>query len=115
MELGRIITGCLVGLITIALGIYVSFTARKKGPILSNTYIWLSKKEQEKADRNAEYKLVTIIFSGLAIAFLFLTIYIFTFWKWMFVFMCISIVFVMIYAILDSIKTNKIKNNKNKA
>jgi hypothetical protein len=78
MGINNIIEGCILGLITIILGIYVSFTLRGKGPILSNTYIYSSKKEREKIDKKAEYKLVSIIFGGLAISFSLLTLYTFT-------------------------------------
>lgn len=51
MEIGRLIVGIVCCVIAVALGIYVSFTLRQKGPIFSNTYLWLSKEEREKADK----------------------------------------------------------------
>lgn len=99
--------GCISGLITIILGIYVSFTIRGKGPILSNSYIYASKTEKEKIDKKSEYKLVSIVFSGLAIAFLFLTLYSFTLSKQFYILFWCAVFIVAMYAIIDSIKTIK--------
>lgn len=68
MEIGRLIVGIVCCVIAVALGIYVSFTLRQKGPIFSNTYLWLSKEEREKADKKAEYRLVSVVFGLLALA-----------------------------------------------
>ncbi len=112
MEFGQIIVGCIVSIIAISLGIYVSFTARGKGPILSNTYIWLSKQERDKVDKKPQYKLVTIIFGCLALVFALMALHIFTLWKWPYVIMWFFIAFVIIYAIVDAVKSEKSKNGK---
>lgn len=105
MEIGTIITGCFTGLIAILFGIYVFFTARNRGPIFSNTYILLTKEERKKADKKAEYKLVTVVFGCLSVTFGLLTVNILTSWTWAYILMWISIGFVIIYAIVNSIKT----------
>ena len=105
MGLAEIIAGCFSGIIAIVLLVYVSFTARCKGPILSNSYLWLSKEEREKVDKKAEYKLLTIVFGLLTVIFTLLTIYIFTSWKWAHILMWILCGVVIVYAICDSIKT----------
>jgi len=40
--------GIMMSLIAVALGVYVSFTARCKGKILSNPWIWMSKEEYKQ-------------------------------------------------------------------
>jgi ABC-type Mn2+/Zn2+ transport system permease subunit len=105
MRTGQIIIGSIISLIDVLLGVYVSFTARKKGPILSNTYIWLSKEERARADKKAEYMLVTVVFSCLTAVFAFLALYIFTLWKWPLLLMWLFIAAVVIYAIAQAAKT----------
>ncbi len=100
----NIIIGCVVAIIAILLGIYVSFTARGKGPVLSNTYLWASKQERERTKKD-EYRLVTIIFGCLAVIFALLSLYIFTSWKWANILMWVLIVGVVVFAIVDSVKT----------
>lgn len=105
MERGQIIAGSIVGFIALLLWIYVTFAARYKGPILSNTYIFASKEEREKIDVKAEYKLITMIFTGLAIGFSSLALYILTKVKWLYVVMWVFMIFTAIYAIVDTIKS----------
>ena len=50
-----IILAVFTGIISIGLFIYVSFTVRCKGPILSNTYLFASKEERNKMDIKEEY------------------------------------------------------------
>lgn len=105
METGQIITGCITGLTAVILGIYASFTVRGRGPILSNTYLWLSKDKRKKADKKKEYKLVSIIYGCLSIIFALLTLNIFTSWSWTGILMWILLAFVIIYAAMDAVKT----------
>lgn len=104
MEPARIMTGCITGLIALAMAVYISFTARKKGPIFSNTYIWGSKAEREKADRNAEYRLVTVVFGSLSAAFAFMTGYVFTYWGVLYLFMWLALLFAAVYAVVSTVK-----------
>ena len=102
-----IIFAVITALISIALFIYVSFTARGKGPILSNTYLFAVQKEREKMDKKAEYHIVSVVFGILAAIFAFLTVYIITDWK-----MCLYIVFILFacviaYAIKEAVKSEK--------
>lgn len=101
------ILGIITGLISIALYVYVSFAARRRGPILSNTYLFATKEERRKIDVKAEYRLVTVVFADLATVFAFLTLFIFTDWKWCFYVVIILIVAVIIYAIVESIRTER--------
>lgn len=105
MKMTETVLGCFTGAIALALGVYVSFTARQKGPILSNSYLWLSKEEKKKADVKAEYRLMTKVFGGLALIFAMLTLYIFTSWKWSLMVMWILMAIVIVYAVYDSIKS----------
>ena len=105
LKMIEVTIGCLTGAIAIALGIYASFTAKQKGPILSNSYLWLSEEEKKKADTKAEYQMLTRVFGGLALAFTMLTLEIFTTWKWTLIAMWICIAFVIIYAVYDSVKS----------
>lgn len=107
----RMIAGCIISLLAVLLGLYVSFTARGKGPVFSNTYFWLNKEERKKADKKAEYKLVTIIFSSLAIAFACMAVTIFTGWVIPRVLMWLAFVFAAVYAVMDTIRT---ENGKKK-
>ncbi|MDZ5000940.1 DUF3784 domain-containing protein [Clostridium perfringens] len=112
METWRIVSGCIVGFIAIALVVYVSFTIRCRGPIFSNSYLWLSKEERKKADKKAEYKLVTVVFACLAAVFALLSLHIFTLWKLPYILMWFVIGFVIVYAIVDAVKTEKRKYRK---
>lgn len=105
MRVIEIVTGCVTGAITVLLAVYVSFTARQKGPILSNSYLWLSEEEKKKADTRAEYRLITRVFGGLALIFAMLTLNIFTSWKWTLIVMWVLIVGVVVYAVYDSVKS----------
>lgn len=107
MDTTRIITGAILGLISLLCLIYVSFTARGKGPIFSNSYIWASQQEREKINKKAEYKLLTIIVSGLAVMFSFLAIYTFTESMLALIVVVLSVVFVIIYAIVDTVRCSK--------
>ena len=82
MKPAQIVVGCLMSVIAVLLGVYVSFTARGKGPIFSNTYVWLSKEEQAKTDRKAEYRQVTVIYGCMAAMFALLALQILTDWLW---------------------------------
>ena len=63
--------GCFTAAVALAAGIYASFTARGKGPVLSNSY-WFSVLKRENANKKAEYRLVTVVFSCLSAIFLLL-------------------------------------------
>lgn len=102
-----IILAVFTGIISIGLFIYVSFTVRCKGPILSNTYLFASKEERKKMNIKEEYHMVSIVFGLLATIFAFLTVYIITEWA-----MSLYIVFVLfgcvvVYAIIETVKSLK--------
>ncbi len=99
METGQIVAGCIVGLVAVILGVYVSFTVRGKGPVLLNDYLWLSKEERENFDKKAAYKVISIVFGCLAAAFALLALHIFTSWEWPFQLMLVVCGIVIVYAI----------------
>lgn len=105
MGMGEIVSGCATGFVALLLAIYVSFTVRQKGPILSNSYLWLSKAQRETVDRKAEYRLVSIVFGGLCGAFACLSIRIFTKASWAMWAFGALLVFVIVYAVVDACKT----------
>lgn len=97
----------ITGIISVILFIYVSFTVRGKGIILSNTYLFASKEERDKIDKKAEYHLVSVVFGILAAIFAFLTAYIITSRE-----ICLYIVFALcvcdiVYAVKESMKSEK--------
>lgn len=105
--MGDVIFAVITGIISVILFIYVSFTVRCKGPILSNTYLFASKEERSKIDKKAEYHMVSVVFGIIATIFAFLTVYIITLWN-----ICLYIVFaldlyVIVYAIKEGIKSEK--------
>ena len=63
----------ITGIIAVILFIYVFFAVRCKGPILSNTYLFVSEKERSKIDKKAEYHMVSVVFGILATIFACLT------------------------------------------
>lgn len=76
-----VIFAVVTGIISIVLYIYVSFTVKGKGPILSNTYLFASKEERKKIDKKAEYRMVSVVFGIFATIFAFLTVFILTSWN----------------------------------
>ncbi|GFI37932.1 hypothetical protein IMSAGC015_02121 [Lachnospiraceae bacterium] len=46
-----VIFAVVTGIISVILFIYVSFTVRCKGPILSNTYLFASEEERNRIDK----------------------------------------------------------------
>ncbi len=107
METWQIISALIIGLISVSLFTYSYFTSREKGPILSNTYLFATREERERMDLSAEYHLVTVVFRILGLIFLLLTAKILTSWVWLNYLMGILIVYVMIYAIKESVKSEK--------
>ena len=102
--MAEMICGIITGILSLILYIYVSFTVRRKGPILTNAYLLATEEEREKLDKEAEYHLVSVVYACLATTFAFLTVFLFTEWKW-----CLTIVFllcgfVLVYAIVQSVK-----------
>ena len=96
--------GCFTAAVALAAGIYASFTARGKRPVLSNSY-WFSVLKRENANKKAEYRLVTVVFSSLSAIFLLLTVEIFTQWPWTAALRWALIAFVLIYALADAFRT----------
>lgn len=104
LQMLDIIVGGSVEIVAILFAVYASFTARQKGPIISNSYLWLSKEEREKTDKKPEYRQLTIVCGGLAVSFTMLAIYIIASWKWAYVMMWIIMALVVVYAIASSVK-----------
>lgn len=107
MGLSQIVPSIILGLISILLITYSFFTSKEKGPILSNTYLFATSEERNKMDKSAEYHLVTVIFSILGMVFLLLTIRILSSLSWINYIIGILIAIIIIYAIKESIKSEK--------
>ncbi|MDO4276967.1 MAG: DUF3784 domain-containing protein [Eubacteriales bacterium] len=102
-----LILAVLTGIISVVLFIYVSFSMRCKGPILSNSYLFASEDERKNIDKKAEYRMVSVVFCHLAIIFALLTIYILTSWKVCIYGVYVLIVCVVVYAIKQAIQTEQ--------
>ena len=108
MSIGDIIGGVILSVISILCWVYISFTARCKGPILSNPWIFMSKKERDKelakVDIKAEYRQLTVVFACMGLIFGYIGVSLFlTFQMPMFPIYAL-VAFVIIYAIGSSVK-----------
>lgn len=107
------ILGVITGIISIILYVYASFTIRCKGPILSNDYLFACEEERKKLKERSrieierDYRVVSVIFGILATVFAFLTVYIFMSWKWCLYVVFVLVIFVLFYAIKQSINTQR--------
>lgn len=104
LKIMDIVLGSILGIAAVCMASYASFTARQKGPIISNTYLWMSESERANIDKKAEYRQLTVVFASLALMFAMLSIYIITSWKWAFAMMWILTVFVIVYAFVSSVR-----------
>jgi hypothetical protein len=100
----QLVLGILTALIALGSCVYASFTARGKGPILNNTYLWGTPEEKRRADKKAEYRQVTVVFFGLALLFGLLALQIFTLWKVLWIPMGITVAFLVVYAVVSSVQ-----------
>lgn len=107
MELSQIVLSIILGIFSILLLTYSFFASKEKGPILSNTYLWATSDERKKMNKSAEYHLVTVIFGILGMIFLLLTIRTLSSWSWINYIIGILIAVVIIYAIVNTIKSEK--------
>jgi len=57
---------------------YCNKTRRKKGPLLSQSYLSLSEEERKYFDTDSEYKRITIVYGLIGIFFVFVGIIILT-------------------------------------
>ena len=109
METTSIVLGVVLGLIAVACGVYVSFAARCKGPILSNPWIWFTKEERArelaKVDIKAEYRQPAIVFGGLALLFGYASAHSFSSFELPLYPVYIIIGLVVVYAIGSSVKS----------
>lgn len=93
------------GAVSVILFIYVSFTVRCKGPVLSNTYLFASEEERSRMDKKAEYHMVSVVFGILAVIFAFLTVYIITSWEACLYIALVLFACVIVYAVKESVKS----------
>lgn len=107
--MGVIIGGIITGLIAIVGFIYSFFLFNEKGPILTNTYILFSEEERKKMKINihAEYKTTARIYFLLSLVFALVSLRIFTSWVWTFWVTIIIIITLLIYVIVNWLKTEK--------
>lgn len=109
MEPGRIMTAVFFGIFAVLLLVYVSFTLRCKGPILSNAWLCLTPEQKKQEDKRPHYRLVTVVFGLLALALVFLTLWVLLDRKWCGIAAGVLIAADLIYAIADAGKTEKSK------
>ena len=93
------------GAVSVILFIYVSFTVRCKGPVLSNTYLFASEEDRSRMDKKAEYHMVSVVFGILAVIFAFLTVYIITSWEGCLYIALVLFACVIVYAVKESVKS----------
>ena len=110
MEPGRVIVAAVFGILALLLMVYVSFAARGKGPILSNAWLFLTPEQKKREDKRPHYRLVTVVFGLLALAFLFLALQVLTDRSWCGIVAGVLIAADLIYAIADAVKTEKMKH-----
>lgn len=101
------IIGFILLIIATGLGIYSWNAYHKRGPILSNSYLWASEEERRKMDFNKEYQLVSRVFGGLAIAVFFLSIGLITKYYVLNMIAVIVLILIAIYAIYDAFHSIK--------
>ncbi len=104
MDTGRIVLGCILAAITLALGSYTGFAARCKGSLLNNSWLWASPEERKKLDLPKEYRQTAIVFAFLTSLTGMLTLYAFTGWHWPLTAEAGLTVAVLIYAIVSSMR-----------
>lgn len=104
MDTGRIVLGCVLAAITLALGIYTGFAACCKGPLLNNSWLWASPEERKQLDLPKEYRQTAIVFAFLTSLAGMLTLYAFTSWRWPLVAEAGLTVAVLMYAIVSSLR-----------
>ncbi len=107
MEIGKLVVFILVLLIAISLLIYAFFTSKEKGPILSNTWLFASKSERRFINKSAEYHLVTVVFSVLSVIFFLVSASILLSWVWIPIVIGFLIISLIVYVIIEAIKTEK--------
>ncbi len=107
MGILQIVSSIILALISILMLTYSYFASKEKGPILSNTYLWATPEERIKMDKSAEYHLITVVFGILGLVFLLLTIRILSSWSWINYIIGVLIAIVIIYAVTESMKSEK--------
>ena len=112
MTTDRIIGAAIFGIPALLLIVYVSFTLRGKGLILSNAWIFLTEEQKKREDKRPHYRLVSVVFGGLAGAFIMMAVNALTGWIWTAILAGVLILFVLVYAIADAIRTEMRRNRK---
>jgi len=105
----RIIGGCIFAVPALLMAVYAFFTARGKGPILSNGWIFLTPEQKKRENKKEHYRFVTVVFGVLAGAFALIALGVLTEWVWPSIASGILILFDLIYAIAVSIKAERKK------
>lgn len=107
MTADRIIGAVFFGVLALLLAVYVSFTVRGKGPILSNGWIFLTAEQKKREDKRPHYRLVSVVFGCLAGTFALGAVNILTDWVWAAILSGVLILFALVYAIADAVRTEK--------
>lgn len=108
--MAEIIIGIITGAVAVLCFVYVSFTARQKGPILTNEYLLGTEQERRKVDKKASYHLLTVVFGCLGVVFALVTLFIFTDCKWTLYVTYGFIIFDIVYAVVKGVNFKKKKS-----
>ena len=114
MESWQILSGGIAAVFAVAFGVYAGFAAFGKGPILTGSYLFLSKEEKKKADKKAEYRVLTVVCGCIAIAFALLALRAFTLKPWPMQLIWLPALFAFVYVITDGVVTKRAEKKKNR-
>lgn len=105
--MGNIIGSVILGLVAVICFIISFLQFTKKGVLFNNAYLYASKQEKENMNKNPYYKQSGMVFLFLGIIFLIDAVNIILQTKWLFYIIVGIVVFLIIYAIISSIRIDK--------
>ena len=111
MNIWQIIFACIMGIPAVVSFIIAYAQSKEKGFVFSNAWIFSSEKERErrKINKKLEYRLAKNIFICLGVLFLLIALHILTLWSWLFLPIGAVIIFVAVYAVVQSAKNGHFK------
>lgn len=105
--MGNIIGSVILGLVAVICFIFSFLQFAKKGVLFNNAYLYASKQEKEKMNKKPYYKQSGIVFLFLGVIFLINAVNIILQTKWLFYIIIGILIFLIIYAIISSIRIDK--------
>ena len=109
MSLLQIISASIMSVIAIIAFTISYHQSKGKGFVFSNAWIYRAEKERAKINKQFEYRLAKNVFAGIGILFLLIAFHILTSWTWIIFPVIGTIIFIMIYAVIQSIKNGHFK------